>query len=174
MSTKIGSPSRNTGYIERTNSNGDRIIVPIGFARGINALRHYVNNCVLSGAWVRPGANNNQVSVSEGFVRQDGWVRRVNALTNQTLNPVTGDFVVYVPAIGPNDYETVTIGGKTFKKLSNTSQSVDPSIGTRSGTNLDGVIVLAYIKHPDSGLVVDSEIDNNARPKLFEPYGQWY
>jgi hypothetical protein len=172
VSTKIGSPSRNTGYIERTNSNGDRIIVPIGFARGINALRHYVNNCVLSGAWVSPGTNNNQVSVSEGFVRQDGWVRKVNALTNHTLTP--GDFVVYVPAIGTGDYETITVGNKTFKKLKNTSQSVDPVVEPKSNPIEEGAIVLAYIKYQSGNPVSNNNIDNNARPKLFEPYGQWY
>jgi len=198
MSTVLNSPARNTGYITRYNSRGQAVVIPVGFARGLNALRHLANNCVEHGCYV-DAANNGAnptlgvFSVTEGAVRQQGLVRRVAAIQYFTLpgsvrhvgyGTSPNKITVYVPPIATTDGTYIGTTGRFQFKLN--SEFVVPTVAanvTTSGKNPvvpTGAVVLAHIYYNSaqpttSGATIGRDvIDNNARPKLFEPVGIWY
>ena len=200
MSKKIGSPSRNTGYITRHNSKGQTIVIPVGFSRGINALRHYARNRVEYGAFVDAnnyGANptHGVISITDGAIVQEGFLRRISAAANLAIpadvrhvgfGTSPDKIAVYVPPVATTDGTYIDVGGgKKHFKLN--SEFVTPTFsGNITGSKQfptvpDGSVVLAHIYYNTSGgattvgpTVTRSMIDNNAKPKLFEPQGVWY
>lgn len=183
---------RNSGYIVRTNSKGEKIIIPTGFSRTLSALRKYSMNKVESGAIVLPRTQDTilgSVRIESGTIIQDGFVRYVPSITSLDL-PIKSTLpenhayrnVVYVPPITvgvDGEYTTDPNGNRVFV-LTKINADVQIAAATNNGYPEipEGSIVLAKIYYtgtPAAGGVFISGgmIDNSARPKLFEPVGPW-
>lgn len=142
--------------------DGQYVAIPINTIPGyLKAIKKYTRNYVRTGALVSESSATDCINVSAGEVTQNGFPIVVPSFADYSLG--TGSrgkrVVVYVPSTANGSEATVA-----FTAVSSTIQPTVPA----------GAIPLAFVKRvaETSNKTANAKIDNDARPKVFEPIKQ--
>lgn len=161
------------GEIEETRVDGVKTRKRTGTTRAaIDAMTQYENNRVVNGCVVYPQstASTALIRVDAGAVRQNGHFIPVSAATFQ-VGSMIGVNRAYV--VVPSTQASPTITAAPTARICASHATNVPSL-------LAGDIVLAKIYQSTAlinvagsagNVVIDAMIDNDARPRLYKPYG---